>query len=196
MRIDANRHLDEDEIERYSLGTTADEDFARLDEHLLICESCQDRVTESDRYVSTMQRAGAQLRGRGSKQSRMVPIFALAATVLFLVVFGLRFTNRSTVAPAFALNLVATRGNGIEAKAPGGRPLTLQLDLAGLPPESSFGLEMVDRFGRQVWQGTVVSHDSKAAASVPQRAGGIYFVRVYAPSGALLREYGLEIEGR
>ena len=97
---------------------------------------------------------------------------------------------------AFALNLVATRGNGIEAKAPAGRALDLQLDLAGLPPESSFRLEMVDAIGKRVWEGAAVSRDSKAVASVPRMGVGLYFLRAYALSGKLLREYGLEVEGR
>jgi hypothetical protein len=204
MRIETNHHLDEEEIEKYSLGDITEEESSRFEEHLLICESCQDRVTESDSYVGAMQDAARSRRSslRTGRHRwlghRMNPPLVAAASVLLLAVGLWRVNgparNRVTVEPAFALNLAATRGNGIEAKAPAGRPLTLQLDLAGLPPEPSFRLEMVDAVGKGVWQGAVVSRDSKAVASVPQIAGGLYFLRAYAPSGKLLREYGLEVK--
>jgi len=209
MRLETNRHLDEEQIEKYSLGDSTEEESSRFEEHLLICESCQDRVTESDRYVAAMQGA-ARIRREGPRTGRrrwlvrrLTPAFAAAASVLILTVAGLwwvngpaKWRNGVTVQPAFAINLVANRGSGIEAKAPAGRPLSLQLDLAGLPPESSFRLEMVDTLGKQVWQGAIVSQDSKAVASVPQMAGGLYFLRAYSTSGKLLREYGLEVESR
>jgi hypothetical protein len=209
MRIDTNRHLDEEEIEKYSLGDVTEEESSRFEEHLLICESCQNRVTESDSYISAM-RGAARISRDGPKTGRhgwlvrrLVPTLATAASVLVLTAAGLRWVNgpakwgsRGAAEPAFAINLVATRGNGIEAKAPAGRALTLQLDLTGLTAEASFRLEMVDALGKRVWQGAVVSQDSTAVASVPQMAGGLYFLRAYAPSGKLLREYGLEVESR
>jgi hypothetical protein len=210
MPLETHRHLDDEEIEKYSMGDISEKEASRFDEHLLICESCQNRVSESDSYVSTMQCASARIRRADLSTikrrwffPRPIPTLAAAASVLFLAVVGMQWVdgpakwwNRSTVQPAFAINLVATRGSGIEAKAPAGRALTLQLDLAGLPPESSFRLEVVDALGKRVWQGEVVAQDSKAVASVPQMAGGLYFLRVYAPSGKLLREYGLEVESR
>ena len=95
----------------------------------------------------------------------------------------------------FAVNLVATRGADIEARAPAGRALVLNLELAGLPAQPSYRVETVDRLGRVVWQGTVPSEDSKAVALLPGMPAGIYFVRVYTASGELLREYGLDVEG-
>ena len=210
MRLNTNRHLAEDEIEKYTMGDISEEDASRFEEHLLICESCQDRVSESDSFVSSMQCASARIR-RGDLRtqksrrffSRPIPVLAAAASVLLLAVLSLQWVNglaiwrnRVAVEPAFAVSLVATRGNGIEAKAPAGRALTLQLDLTGLPPESSFRLEMVDALGKRVWQGEVVSQDSHAVASAPKMASGLYFLRTYAPSGKLLREYGLEVESR
>jgi len=208
MPLDSNRHLDDGEIEKYSLRDITEEESAHFDEHLLICESCQKRVTESDRYVSAMQSAAERIRREGGITGRRrwlfrrpARILATAASVLLLVAAGLRWVtgpakwrNRGTAEPALVINLAATRGNGIEAKAPSGRALNLQLDLAGLPAESSFRLEMVDALGKRVWQGAVVPQDFRAVASVPRMAGGLYFLRAYTPSGKLLREYGIEVE--
>jgi hypothetical protein len=210
MRPGASRHMEEGEIDKYSMGDICEEESSRFEEHLLICESCQHRVEESDRHVSAMQCASARSRredvrtdGRRWFAPRLIPTLAAAASVLLLAAVGRRWVNGPakwknlvTVEPAVAINLVATRGEGIEAKAPAGRALTLQLDLAGLPPESSFRLEMVDALGKGAWQGAVVSQDSKAVASVPQMVSGLYFLRAYAASGKLLREYGLKVESR
>jgi hypothetical protein len=203
MPLEIDRHMDEEEVERYSLGGISEPDSSRLDEHLLICEFCQSRVAESDRYVSTMQFAAAQMR-RDTRRSKTrwagfsgFAALAAAAVILYLAIGGPGLAKRAAAPqPAFLLNLIATRGNGIEAKAPAGTTLNLQMELAGLRNEPWFRLEIVDGLGKRVWQGNVVPQDSKAAASVPKMAGGVYFVRAYAPSGDLLREYGLEVEDR
>ena len=195
MAFNTNRHMDEDEIEKYSMGAVSEEECARFDEHLLICEFCRNRVTKSDDYVVAMQGAGLHLRRQHWKPEanrrrfpRLSPFFytlGLAAAVVLVALValgGLRPWARET-APAFAVNLEATRGAGIEAQAPAGRALLLNLDLAGLPAQPSYRVEAVDRLGRVVWQGTVPSQDSKASAWLPGMPAGVYFVRVYAVPG-------------
>src|SRR5579871_4028340 len=173
MRLDTNRHPAEEEIEKYSMGGLTEEECSRFEEHLLICESCQNRVTETDTYVSTMLSASALVRQRGRRAEKRwwqlrpwVPIGAAAVAVLVLSSLGVEWIARrnggpGNPAPAYALNLVATRGNGIEAKAPEGRTLVLHLDLAGLTPEASYRLELVDGQGARVWEGSVSPQDSQ-----------------------------------
>jgi len=200
MKPGIDRHMGEDEIERYSLGCISEEEAAKIEEHLLVCESCQKRVTDSDAYVSAIRSAAAHPSRPWSQQKsrpmffmRPLPVLAALAVVLVAGAVGLRVTNRQTAAPAFVVGLEATRGAPIEARAPAGRPLALQLDLAGLRAEPSYQVEMVDGQGNQVWKGTVAAQESKATAAVPKTSAGPYFVRVYTVSGELLREYGLEI---
>jgi hypothetical protein len=207
MRLETNRHPSEEEIEKYSLGDMSEEECSRFEEHILICEFCQNRVTESDNFVSTMQAAGAQIRQEGLKARKRwwslpqwAATLAVAAAVLFSAVVGLgwvarRNSNRGDAQPSVVVNLMATRGNPIGAIAPAGRTLAIQLDLAGLSPESSFRVEMVNGRGERVWQGTAVTKDAVGIATVPKMARGQYFLRTYAPSGQLLREFGLEVEG-
>jgi hypothetical protein len=198
----ANRHMDDEEIERYSMGAMPEAAIAPFEEHLLICEPCRLRLARTDAYVSAMRQASARLRTGSLKRKlpwlrfpRLVP--ALAGMAVAVVAAGL-WIGRPDMGEAhpFAVDLEATRGAAIEAKAPAGRWLLLRLDLANLPASSWYRLEMVDRFGSRVWQATVAAQGSKAGFKVPGTPPGIYFVRLYRPPGELLREYAFEVQGR
>jgi hypothetical protein len=91
-----------------------------------------------------------------------------------------------------AVSLTALRNNGAGIGAPEGRELMLQPDLTGLPESSSYRLEIVDQLGHMVRQGKIGR--SQSGTRVPGLGAGLYFVRVYLPAGALLREYGLQIQ--
>ena len=198
----ANLHANEEEIERYSMGAMPEEATAPFEEHLLICQPCQLLLEQTDVYVSAMRQASARLRTEPLKRRlpwlrfpRLVP--ALAGLAVAVVAAGL-WIGRPDLGQAhpFAVDLVATRGAAIEAKAPAGRWLLLRLDLANLPASSWYRLEMVDGAGNRVWQATVPAQGSKEGFKAPGTQPGIYFVRVYWPPGQLLREYGFEVESR
>jgi len=212
MESDGNRHLDEDEIEEYSMGVVPEIECARFDEHLLVCGACRIRVAESEDYLAAMHGAGLQFRQqarklrerqRGTRQvflpliSRSYAVALVATFAVLVALLGLGALRRwvREAQPIFALRLEAVRGAGIEAHAPAGRTLLLKLDLAGLPAQASYRVETVDRLGNAVWQGMVPSVESKAIASLPGMRAGVYFVRVYASSGELLREYGFDVQG-
>ena len=194
-----NCHMDEEEFERYSMGAMPEGAIAPFEEHLLICESCQHRLAQTDVYVAAMRHASARLRSEFVKPRlhwlrfpRLVP--ALAGLAVAIVAAGL-WLGRLDVGEAhpFAVNLAATRGSAIEATAPAGRWLLLRLDLSNLPASPAYRMEMVDRSGNRVWQATVPARGSKADCKVPGTRPGVYFVRLYRPPGELLREYGFEV---
>jgi hypothetical protein len=196
----ADCQIDEEEIETYSIGAMTDGAIAPFEEHLLICKSCQFRLAHADVYVVAMREASTHLRAEPLKRGlpwlrfpRLVP--ALAGMAVAIVAAGL-WLSRVDMGEAhpFAVDLAATRGPALEAKAPAGRWLLLQLDLANLPAASWYRLEMVDRSGNRVWQATVPARGTKADFKVPRTSPGVYFVRVYRPAGELLREYGFEVQ--
>jgi predicted anti-sigma-YlaC factor YlaD len=184
MTMDIDGHLEEEEIERYSLAASAEPEISLVEEHLLLCPSCRKKVEDSDAYVGSMQHAAAQIRSEEKRAPLWAGMaFLLAAAVLLAGVILIR----GNAPVPFAVSLAATRGVGIEAQAPAGVPLALKLDLTGLPASASYRVEMVDRLGKPVWAGAFPGPPAKASPA------GIYFVRLYSPSGDLLREYGLEI---
>ena len=198
--MNGSHHLAEEEIEKYSMATASEEETARVEEHLLICETCQRRLARADDYIRAMQTAARQLREEAQKPAigrnffyRLIPVFSAACLIVLVAIIGMRLAGRRTAVPPLAISLEATRGDGIEAKAVAGRSLMLNLDVSGVTSQSSYQVEVVDRLGNRVWNGTAAGHDSRATAMVLEREPGIYFIRLYASSGDLLREYGLEV---
>jgi len=55
-------HMDEDEVETYSLGGFSERGAAPYDEHLLICDLCRANVEATDAYLAAMRGAMRQIR--------------------------------------------------------------------------------------------------------------------------------------
>lgn len=191
-----DHHVDVEDLERYSIGTSSPADSTRIEEHLLICECCQDQLRETDDYVLAVQKASRQRRRdeRVPKRSEWrfpawFPPLAAVACGLLLVVSALRLVRQPV--SVVAISLTALRSNGSGTGAPAGQQLILHPDLTGLTARSSYRLEIVGQTGRAVRQATF--GPTQPGVAVAGLGAGQYFVRVYLPEGELLREYGLQI---
>lgn len=191
-----DHHVDAEDLERYSIGSSSPADSTRIEEHLLICEGCQDRLQETDDYVLAMQKAARQWQRDESVAKRSewrfpawFPPLAAVTCGLLLVVSAARLVRQPV--PVVAVSLSALRSNGAGTGAPAGRQLILHPDLTGLTARSSYRVEIVDQTGRGMRQATL--GPTQAGVAVPGLDAGQYFVRVYLPEGELLREYGLQI---
>jgi hypothetical protein len=125
--------------------------------------------------------------------ARALPVLigaALLALVAVVVFQGKRVLEDS---PPLAVDLHAFGDKGIETQVPLGTALLLHLDLAGLPVPGSYAVEVDDASGVQVLQEGVGAQELQATVKVPSVPPGLYFVRVTAPSGELLREYGFRV---
>jgi hypothetical protein len=56
-----NQHAGEADLESYSMRALSREASARVEEHLLICETCRGRLVEADQYVAAMKDAARDL---------------------------------------------------------------------------------------------------------------------------------------
>ena len=54
-------HIPEDMLEKYVLGRLPDADIATVDEHLLVCPTCQANLQTIDEYIAVMKAATAAL---------------------------------------------------------------------------------------------------------------------------------------
>ncbi len=195
-------HLDPEDLGRYSMGTCPREETDRIEEHLLTCDGCQNRLRETDAYLLAMRTSSEQLRrdeksrreGKSAKRREWkipvwFPVVATVACGIVLVVAAPRFTR--SPGPAVAVSLTALRSDGAGNSAPSGRELVLHPDLTGLAEDSSYRLEIVNQTGQTVRQGKLAR--AQNGIQVRGLGAGLYFVRVYLPTGELLREYGLRI---
>ena len=192
---DIHRHADAEDLESYSMGASSLEETARIEEHLLICEDCRNRLRAGEDFLNSMQMAARQWRrdesavkGRGGKIPAWLPVLA-AACALLLAVVAIRAVR--TGSPAVAVSLTALRGSGAGSIGPADRELSLQPDLTGLAGEPTYRLEIVDQTGRPLCLAALAR--TQGSVTVPGLGAGLYFVRLYLPAGNLLREYGLEI---
>ena len=191
MMPETHRHMDTEEMERYSLGKLGLSDVERIEEHLLVCEQCRRQLEETELYVKAMRQASEELGLQPKRRPwwrRNAPAMTLAACAIAIVVLAL---PRPAQLPPLAVDLQATRSDTVQT-APAGRPLWLRPDLTGLPPVLSYRLEVVDRDGGPTWGGIVIPAD--AGANIPRQRPGTYFIRVYTRGDELLREYTLEIK--
>ena len=213
MRASSEHALEED-LERYAMATLPEAEAEVLEEHLLICPLCQERLTESDEYLRAMRSAASKLRRRDSSswRSRMelgwtaqaAPKLVWAAgaaisLILLLLASGYWHRPRTGNSPPVAVVLQTLRGaDGLAgAKAPMNSPLALEADLSGLAIATVFPLEVVDAQGVLVQQLDVKPIGGRLLAKVPGGlARGRYWVRLYAPNPdhELLREYALQVE--
>src|ERR1035441_900600 len=59
---DIPRHVDAEDLERYSMGTSPPEGSALLEEYLLPWGGCRDRLRDTDAYLRAMQTSSEQIR--------------------------------------------------------------------------------------------------------------------------------------
>jgi hypothetical protein len=191
------RHTDVEDLERYSMGNSSPAESEPIEEHLLTCDECRGRLRETDDYLLALRTASGELRREEILVARRewrfpawLPVLAAVACLL-VVIFALRL-GRPPAGPVVAVSLTALRSNGAGNSAPAGRELILHPDLTGLAEASPYRLEIVDQTGRPLRQGTLAR--AQNGVRFPGLDAGLYFVRVYLPSGELQREYGLQIQ--
>jgi anti-sigma factor RsiW len=203
-------HIPDQALEEYSRGALSEEEAGHLEEHLLICPHCQDRLADTDEFVRAMRDATARLqmelpspledRWRDAWRWlwRPVPVMTACGAAVLLIATGTIWNRGRPGAYETTVMLQTTRGDALAAAhAPAGRALLLKLDAKGLPALASYRLEIVDADGSAVLQRAVDRQPDAIAAPLPQRLNpGTYWVRLYEPqaAGTLLREFGLTID--
>jgi Putative zinc-finger len=67
MNAGFDRHYSEPMWEDYAMGRLSGEECERLEEHLLICSTCQDLLAEVDQFIRVTRAALSSTRSRLSK---------------------------------------------------------------------------------------------------------------------------------
>lgn len=192
MASNLKHHVEDDRMEQYSMHRLGEEESAELEEHLLLCESCRQRLEQTDALVSGIRAAATDL-AKAEAEPHPARWWGWAAGAALAAAAILVIARVGPLTPAgapVAVQLQVTRGSA-PASAPPATELRIIPDLVGLAVFDSYPLEVVDAEGLVVWQGKTAR--TSPSAMVPGRKAGVYFVRVYSPSRELLREYALRI---
>ena len=186
-------------MEAYVLGQLRGSELADLEEHLIVCSDCRDRLDEAENFAAGMTEALAAKKQVAEQPSQLPwldwlrqPVvstaLALAAVVAIVAIVS---TSRPKMAPVTTLTLTANRG-GMPIAA---RSRELDLNLKDSPGEGTFRIEIVNGAGQAVWSGLAQGTASGIQVKTQRELQpGDYFVRLHAGSGEVLHEYGFRIK--
>jgi hypothetical protein len=201
IKVVLSKHLHEDAFEDYVFERLAEPQLCEFEEHLLICEACQEQLARTDEYIRVMK-AGTSVYAQGendkvlamalrpSRGDKRLHWSAAAAAILLLSCMTALLSSRNVAGDTQMVKLEAYRGEGGSATVPvsAGRPLDLRIDMKGLPQATGYRVEVVDLRGHRVWFGGTPAHLSKGLAA------GDYWVRLATETGEPLREFALHAE--
>jgi len=214
-------HLPEELLEKYAFGRLPQSELPGVEEHLLVCEYCRERLESEDNFALAMRVLAktpeAPVESSAFERVRLwiwhapgilsrPPAFSAALAVILVAGFALwHFALRPAGNPlgnqsSETITLAALRGGGEAgmARAEAGRALDLSIDLQTIadfsPQAGNYRLEVVDTAGAPLWTGAASAAAGKLGVRMDRRLTiGTYWVRLYSPAGKLLREFGLQV---
>jgi hypothetical protein len=194
-------HIEEDVLDQYAMGTLSEESVQEVEEHLLICQSCQTRLAETDEFLAvfsaavTEQDAQSSPGWKGLVLSR-TGLWAGAAALASLAVFLIVGPRQDTRPSAVTILMQSFRGADSDVSVAPGKPMVLVFDLPVHAPLANFEIDVVDTVGNEVVRSGAELRSGRLTARFGKLAGGSYWVRVYRtqPTRELVAEYGLRVE--
>jgi hypothetical protein len=206
--VEPNLHGTETQLELYALGRLPDSELLMLEEHLMICEACQERLDGIEDFAVGMREAlgmepaahprsdwlGWAFPSRLGSILRHPAFSTGLAFAALIIVVGIFANGRTKFAPSASLQLTATRGE---------MPFTVparefDLTLSDGPRDGGpFRIEVVNAAGVSMWRGSAAGSSAGIKVSVMQALKpGDYFVRLFDASGKVLHEYGFRVKTR
>jgi hypothetical protein len=195
-------HVDEETLDRYALGKLSEDGAAPVEEHLLVCHACQDRLDAADTFIAAFRDAAPlvaknePVRQPWYRRLFDVPktlwIPALAATAVLAIVIQ----TRPSLDRTQVVELRTYRGAEAAPQVESGSLLQLRLGAEGLKSGQPYRVEIANARGVRVWYGALAWSDSVAEVHVPKLLGaGQYWVRLYDMQleSEPVREYALTI---
>jgi hypothetical protein len=212
METESDRHFADELLETYSMGHLPEEQVPPLEEHVLMCSGCQDRLTSIDQYIQVARAAALELEHKkAAPKSSFVqlllghfwpipkPVWALGLVTASVAVL-LTVVTPSQLPPGrpTELTLTASRGReSLQTHASSQGTLVLKIDASTIPAAPAYRLEIVNANGGEIWKTDVTSpSDHQISAQVPKLSRGNYWIRVYSMTdlASPLQEYGLAID--
>lgn len=193
-------HPDEDLLESYALHTLEEEKASPVEEHLLECASCRERLVGLEEFITAFRSVAGELPKTPAKVlpfrvPRPVTWIPLSlAAALMLGIFSYWSPGTHSMDPA-VLMLQPLRGVEAGTLGRAGQPLVLTMEV---PAESAapYEVEVVDIGGDHLFSQSPQTTDGKLTIHSPGLEAGNYWVRLYQvrpPSRELLHEFRLQL---
>jgi hypothetical protein len=192
-------------LELYALGRLDEPELGEVEEHILVCAGCQERLDEATEFAGLMREAtanvavAAPVEAAWRKWLRLdwlpMPMPALAGAMAVLIAVLVWQPWRVTGPTEWrTVELATVRGEAGGAVAVAGFGLDLRLDVAGLETAGA-SAQIVEASGGVMAELPITVDGGKA--TLRYAAGlktGQYWVRL-KKSGETLREYSLTVRG-
>lgn len=200
MTSEAKLHPDNATLERYSLGHLTGCELERVEEHLFVCDFCQDELTQVDMLVRDLKVALTNTKQLPEREPLNLlrylfsfprPVLAGAFAALALVAVLPLATQQSGVPLTPEVVQMRTfRGQSFgSGTGSAHRPLHLAFAIS---KGNAFSVEIVNQKGSILWKGAASRRDVSVTADTPAFAPGDYWVRLFS-DGHLTRESRLEL---
>lgn len=192
-------HFSAETLEEYAFNRLSEAATEALEEHLLLCTLCQNKLKAVDEYILLMKHVSAQRELERTSIGRRWWWGALVggSTAMAVLVMAVLMESRR-VEPTAALEqveLAAFRGDEEMAHSGAGHPINVVIDASDLSGSSRYRVEVVNTSGRMVWRGPTIAAEGRLSALISARLKrGIYWVRLSTLEGELVREYGLRAD--
>ena len=194
------RHIPEETLEQYCLGRLSESETEPVEEHLLLCNLCQDTLTETEQFVTAVRSALTQLESQPATEMWWTrlwrslttlpkPVFVMAACALALIVIIPSQTRNPAV-----VQLQAMRGAESATQAPANTKLTLRLPAptAATLEQGRLELRVANLDGAVVAQAPVQQKEGEIIAEIDGLSAGAYWARLYS-NDQIVAEYGLNV---
>lgn len=199
LDVMSEHHPNEEQLERYAMGRLAEPEIAPIEEHLLVCEPCQDRLAIAESILPSLRRALHEVEREPAAESFwkrwFAPSWAPAVAACAAIALAAFLWQPNRAVEWQSVRLEAMRGEVEPAGAVEGFALELQLNTEGLEAGQAV-VQVVDAQGALVQNTDVSIGQSPLAARFSQPLKqGQYWVRIKS-NGSLLREYALPVRAR
>lgn len=211
--------LTEQEIEEFLFNRLSGVTREVIEEHLLVCQSCLDRVESEEHYIHAMKASARQIENEelerafsggpsperhrdlwarvarwfGAGRARTLTVaLASIAFVGLAAIFQVRMGRHDQIRE---VSLELHRSAAASAQAPAGVRLRLKLDAADLPA-GEYRVEVVDAAGElQEAAGGAIQDGQLVFTTGKALGAGRYWIRLRRPGdpAELIREYGLAV---
>lgn len=189
-------------LEMYTLSQLPTESCDMVEEHLLVCPPCQDRLTEVEQYIVAMKEACRAVPAPAPTLQKRTGIFtnwiqmpafgwAVGAIAGVMLLTALPFPHGAQRSgPETEIHLTASRGS-LSQQVTNYANLRLVIDSADLPALDTYKISIVGQTGITLWKTETAAAPQLSLRVDSHLSTGTYWVRIHNRSGELLREFSL-----